>query len=282
MSLRKLLPGVGFLALVYFSWSIVNAQPADRIRETWKGPDAALIRSILKQGEKGKPSSGATKQRPEVVKFSPVGDSGVAKSLADACGRNEEEKAALAEVLGQIKKGYEAEVAKEGKSNNLAAAMTFFVTVSMAAYHQTDMPSDEAGETLFQALQETMASAPAFARMSNPEKQQMYDWLVCMEGFVLTNYTDAKQTGDKEGLKNFGELADYSMRLVAGVEVGNLSFAGNNLSIGEASGARQTAGATENKFRDRARCRDALSERTPRNVETLDAAHEPLHPCNVL
>lgn len=224
------------------------AQSTDRIRETWKGPDSSLIASVLKNREKNKSSNGTAKPRPEVVKFSPAGDSGVAKSLADAFGRNEEEKAALAEAFKQIKQAYEAEVAKAGKANNLAAAMTFFITANVAAYHQTEMPSDEAGDNLFQSLEETMASVPEFSRLSNPEKQQMHDWLVCMAGFVMTGYADGKRSGDKEVLKNFGELADYSMRLVLGVEVGKLSFAGNNLSIGGADSPPPNAAPTENKI----------------------------------
>ena len=39
--------------------------------------------------------------------------------------------------------------------------MSFFIAVTVAAYHQTELPSDEAGEKLFQSMQETMAGIPA-------------------------------------------------------------------------------------------------------------------------
>ena len=191
-----------------------GAQSADRLGETWKGPDTSLITSILKNRERTKAPNGAARPSSGVVKFTPAGDSGVAKSLADAFGRNEGEKAAVAEAFRQIKQAYEVEVAKEGKSNNLAAAMTFFIAANVAAYHQTDMPTDQSSEQLFQSLQEAIANTAAFARLPNSEKHQMHDWLVCMAGFVMTGYMDARQTGDKEGLRNFSQLADYSMRLV--------------------------------------------------------------------
>ena len=226
-----------------------SAQSADRLGETWKGTGSSLITGILKNREKNRSANGTAKPRLEVLKFNPAGDSGVAKSLADALGRTEEEKAALTEAFGQIKQGYEAEVAKKGKSNNLAAAMTFFIAANVAAYHQTEMPADEAGENLFQSLQETMAGLPAFARMSNPEKQQMHDWLVCMAGFVMAGYTEAKKDGDQESLKNFSEFADNSIRLVLGIEVGKLSFTGNDLSIeGANSSAPPQTGPSENKI----------------------------------
>lgn len=182
------------------------------------------------------------------MKFSPAGDSGVAKSLADALGRSEDEKTALTSAFSQIKQAYEAEVAKEGKSNDLAAAMTFFIAANVAAYRRTDTPTDAATDNLYQSLRETMAAAPGFARMSDAEKQRTHDWLVCMAGFVLAGYTDAKQSGDEGALKTLGELADYSMRLVLGVEAGKLSFVGNNLSTGGAVGAPQRADAAGDKI----------------------------------
>lgn len=237
------------LSPLSFTGRQVKAQSGDRLRETWKGPDASLVTNVIRSAARNRPAGGTPKPRAEVLRFTPAGDSGVAKTLADAFGSSAEERAALVEAFGQIKQGYEAEVAKEGKSNNLAAAMTFFISTNVAAYHQTDLPSEEAGEQLFQSLQETMSAAPEFARLSNAEKQQMHDWLVLMAGFVLTAYTDAKQKGDRSGLNDLGQLADYSMRLVLGVEVGKMSFAGNNLSIGGGGGAGAGAGvASENKI----------------------------------
>ncbi|HEX6624919.1 MAG TPA: lipocalin family protein [Pyrinomonadaceae bacterium] len=227
-----------------FGAAAAAAQSSDRIRETWKGPDAALLTSLLKNRDTNQPPNAAARPRMEVVKFTPAGDSGVAKSLGDAFGRTDEERAAVAEAFRRIKQGYEAEVAREGKSNNLAAAMAFFIAANVAAYHQAELPADAATDKLFQSLQETMAGVPAFARLSNPEKQQLHDWLVCMAGFVLTGYTEAKQSGDRESLKSFGELADYSMRLVLGVEVGKLSFAGDELAIKGEGPAARPAGAT--------------------------------------
>lgn len=205
-----------------------------------------MIMSLLKN-KKDTPSKGMAKPRIEVI-FQPAGDSGVAKSLADAFGRNAEEKAALTDAFGQIKQGYDAEVAKVGKANNLAAALTFFISVNVATFHRTDMPSDAVADNLFNALQETMAGVPSFARLSNLEKQQMHDWLVCMAGFVMAGSTDAKQSGDQAALNNFREFADYSMRLVLRVDVNKVTFSGNNLSIAAAETASSTSGSTDNKI----------------------------------
>lgn len=233
-------------ALLLLPAARAGAQSGDRLRETWRGPDPSLIAGVLRSAGKARPANAATKSRAEVLTFTPAGDSGVAKTLADAFSTSAEERTALVEAFGQIKQAYEAEVAKEGKSNNLAAAMTFFITTNVAAYHQTDLPPDSAGESLFRDLQQTMSAAPEFARLSNAEKQQTHDWLVLMAGFVLTGYSDARQKGDRETMSNFSQLADYSMRLALGVEVGKMSLAGNSLSIEEDGGGAE-AGAAESK-----------------------------------
>ena len=234
------------LAVLFFFDVNVGAQSAEGVRETWSGPDASLFKGVLKKRENA--AGAAAKPRLEVLKFTPAGDSGVAKALAEAFGRTADEKAAMAEVFGQLKQGYEAEVAKEGKSNNLAAAMAFFISANVAAFHQTDLPPDEAGENLFQSLQQSMAGVPAFARLSNAEKQQIHDWLVCMGGFVLKGYVDAKQSGDKQNLKEIGELSGQLIRQVLGVELADLRFKGNELSSGSDGGAPSGAGAAENRL----------------------------------
>jgi len=223
----------------------VSAQTNDRVGETWKGPSSSLIMSVLKNR---KAAASTSKARVSVLTFQPSGDSGVGRSLADALGRNVEEKAALIEAFAQIKQGYDAEVKKAGKSNNLAAAMTFFVTANVAAFHQTDMPGDEAAESIFKSLQDAMAGLPAFAQMSNAEKQQMHDWLVSMAGFVMAGSMEAKKTSDKEALNNFSELANYSMRLVLGVDADKLNISGNNLSVEGSDLPTPEATSTENKI----------------------------------
>jgi uncharacterized protein DUF6683 len=204
-----------------------HAQSTERIQRTWKGPDISAIWGLLKEEEK-RPSSPS---RSNPMRFMPAEDSGVARALADAFGSSDEERASLVQAFSQIKQGYEAEVAKEGKSNNLAAAMTFFIASNVVAYHQTEMPSDADTQKLFQSLQQTMTKVPALAALSNIEKQQMHDWLVYMGGFSLTNYMDAKQNRDAQGLATIKDFADYSMRLVLGVEGSKLSLAGSRLTV---------------------------------------------------
>ena len=246
MNLKVLLITIGVLVFIFIFDLKVNAQSVERIAETLNHSDSSLITNALRdrlaQGRPPRPVNAS------VVKFRPVGDSGVMKILADTLGANAQQKAGLMQVFSQVKQAYEAEVAPKGKSNNLAAAFTFFIAANVMAYHQTDEPSDQATETLVGQLEDVISSVPEFARMSDSEKHKMHDWLVCMGGFSMMGYMDAKQTNDKQGLGNYREFANYSMRLVLGIEVSKLSFRGNRFFIENDNPAPQTAKTTGNNI----------------------------------
>jgi len=150
---------LGVVLFVLLSVTCVRAQTNEKVRQTFRGPDVSPLWELLKD-------SGAKDARVDVLKFTPAGDSGVTKALADALGVTREERAGLVKAFGQLKQGYEAEVAREGKSNNLAAAMAFFIAATVMAYHQTDMPSDADMTKLMDSLQQAMARVPTFAQMS--------------------------------------------------------------------------------------------------------------------
>ncbi len=128
---------IALVALLLFSFAPVQSN--DRIKQTWNGPDAPVIRKLF---EDDASPSRTTQGNSAAVKFTPTRDSGVIKTLSDALGNTAEERAALAEAFTQFKQGYEAEAAKAGKENNLAVTMTFFIVANVVAYQQTEMPSD--------------------------------------------------------------------------------------------------------------------------------------------
>ena len=223
-----------------------NAQGVERIGDSFNKSSSSLITNVLRERLAGsRPSRPANMA---VVKFKPAGDSGVMKTLADALGANAEQRAGLMQVFSQVRQAYEAGVAQKGKSNNLAAAFTFFIAANVMAYYQTGEPSDQATDTLLGQLEDVISSVPEFSRMSDVEKQKMHDWLVCMGGFSMMGYLDAKQTNDKQGLSNYRDFADFSIRLVLGVEPSKLNFRGEKFLIEDTNAATQAATAVGGKI----------------------------------
>ncbi len=215
---------LGVVLFVLLLSPLVCAQSNEKVQQTYIGPDVSTLWELLKDPK--------TKDaRVDVLKFTPAGDSGVATALGEAIGATPEERAALVQAFKGLKQVYEAQVARELKPNNLAAAMAYFIAANVMAYHQTEMPLDSYITKLMESLQQAMVRIPAFAQMSDLEKQKMHDWLVCMGGFALTNYMDAKDRKDAQGLVTMKQFADYSMRLVLGIEAKNLKLSGARISV---------------------------------------------------
>ena len=209
----------------------VNAsgQSNGSLTTTWKAPQLnELVQQLQEGAQNTAPKNTAASK---ILKFTPAGDSGVLAAIADAVGKSGPERSAFLEAMAQIKQAYEAEVAREGKSNNVAAAMTFFVVANIVTYHQSEMPSEADTDHVFNSLQQAMAKVPVFASMSNAEKHRMHDWLVYMGGFGLTNYTIAKERSDAEGLATIRKFADFSMQLVLGIEAQKMNVSEHRLVI---------------------------------------------------
>ena len=160
-----------------------------------------------------------------VLRFKPAANSGVPKQIADALGRDPRERAALLGVFQEVKKSYEAEAAKAGKSNNIAAALTFFLAAASMTYHQTDAPADSVTDALVEVLQQEMSASPEFKSMTNLQKQQLHDWLVVAGGFVLAGYIDAVKTSDAKELADYKEVANECFKLVLGTGIEKFNLA---------------------------------------------------------
>ena len=153
----KVLAVIGLLLVTHVH---SHAQSNERIQRTWKGPDISAISGLLKEENNGASSKPQSRSNP--MRFTPAGDSGVPKALADAFGSSAE-------------------------------------------------------HALRWSIQR--------------RKQQMHDWLVCMGGFSLQTYVDAKQNRHEQALATIKNFANYSMRLVFGIEAAKVSLAGSRLTV---------------------------------------------------
>lgn len=221
-----------------------KADIKEGLGRTWKGPSGTLIARLVKKKASGGPAVAERRTTIRVipapaplptasVTFRSGVNSGADEALASAFASTAAEKQGLLIIFRQVKQAYETEVAKEGKSNNLAAAMTFFIASNVVAYHRTPMPEDDATEQIFVSLRDIMTNTPDIAKMTNAQKQQMHDWLVYMGGFILLSYADATQKNDREALDNARLLAGYSMQIALGVDVSKLTITNEGLTMAD-------------------------------------------------
>ena len=131
----------------------------------------------------------------------------VFNDLADSLGGNAEEKAALRALFSATKSAFEAEVANKGRSNNLAAAFTFFVAATTTVYHNDPEPSDEAIDQLWDGLNAVLDESGELSNMSDGEKQEIYETLIALSGLVLAGHLEGKNSGDQQTTNAYRAIA---------------------------------------------------------------------------
>ena len=126
---------------------------------------------------------------------------------------------------------FEKEVAKRGRTNNLAAALTFFVASTVTVYHNDPEPSDDAIDQLWDGLNGTLNGLPEMSKLTDAEKQEMYEMLVACGGLVLAGHMLSKEGGDASAAALYRQLAGELIKTVLQVEPGNLRFNSGGLNI---------------------------------------------------
>jgi hypothetical protein len=233
---------VMFLPLAFLLTSHASAQFYGALSTTWNNPisasasmmiQGAINRQMLEQSianqkanQRGSSIGGQsvsttrTQNSPAVnlavLHFKPSADSGVAKQIADVIGSDATDRATFLQMFRSIQRSYDTEAAKSGRSNNIAAALTFFLVANSVTYHQTDEPSDRVTESLFNVLEQELAANSEFKTMTGKQKQQTHDWLVVVGGFILAGYAEARKDNDAKELSDYKQLAGECFKLVVG------------------------------------------------------------------
>lgn len=219
-----------------------KAEVSEAIGRAWRGPNAEAMGRILSPKSENRtaavkrstrppvsssgssvvrrnpPISRPTPPMPEDVEaeltFRPSLNSGVKDNLVAAISPRPADKKSVTELFQDIEQQYASEAFIDGRSNNIAAAMTYFIIRMTVVYDQGEIPPKAISNRLFTSLTNSMQKSPEIAGMSDLERQRMHDWLVYTGGFVYAGYADAKRTNNAESLANFRAIALRSAKTI--------------------------------------------------------------------
>lgn len=136
------------------------------------------------------------------------------KALADNLADTPEEKALIKQIYAATKAAYEKEAALKGWKNNIAAGLTFFTVTAMTAYHNAEVPSDEAVNTYYRVMNVALDEIPEFATVANKDKQAFNNMLIGFSGMLLAVYLEGKQNNDDAALATSKKLAGMLIEMV--------------------------------------------------------------------
>lgn len=158
------------------------------------------------------------------IKFRPSGNSGVDRILASSISNDAAIQRDLITLFQVTKDSYSQEVAKKGKNNDVAMAMTFFIASLVTVYNNAPEPSETALENLYNLLAESMNEDATFANSTNSDKQMAHDTMVYISGLVLGGYTLGKQQNDRNTIQSFRDLAGICLQSLMKLDPNKLSF----------------------------------------------------------
>jgi hypothetical protein len=163
--------------------------------------------------------------------FNPVAYTGTDFELAKNFTNNKNEQDAFLLIFKTVKTEFEKEAIKDGRENNVALALTFFVVATSVVYHDSPEPSEEAIEKVYQSFADSMVKNGNLSSFSDLDKQIMSEKLVYTSGVVLFGYTLAKQTKDKATLDIYRVLAGLCLRSLMNLDPDKVKIDKNGFSF---------------------------------------------------
>jgi len=76
-----------------------------------------------------------------------------------------------------------------------------------------------------------MAQDDAFRSMSDKQKQEAYETLIVLAGFVDLGAGTAKQTGDTNAAAQFRDMAKYNLETLLGTPIEKIHFTNDGLAL---------------------------------------------------
>jgi hypothetical protein len=144
------------------------------------------------------------------------------KALADNLADTPAEKALIEQIYAATKAAYEKEAALKGWQNNIAAGLTFFTVTAMTAYHNAEVPSDEAVNTYYKVMNVALDEMPELATVASKDKQAFNNMLIGFSGVLLAVYSEGKQNNDDAELATSKKLAGMLIEMVLKTDPENL------------------------------------------------------------
>ena len=243
------LTGVGPLAA---NAQIYNTGPAGLARQmpTVYGPYLANISRvrILQRRGKLKATPGSASKRPVGQKSTTQPAAGqpvrqdtsfhssqppfVPQQLATRLGKTQPERQYIEGVLTKCLNFYTDSAIQKGVPlNDVARALNYFISTNYFVYSLGAGPSQDQMNATRDLIRANMTQDDSFRLMSDKQRQEAYETLIVLAGFVDLGYGTAKQSGDANAAAQFREMAKHNLETLLGAPIEKIHFTSDGLTI---------------------------------------------------
>jgi hypothetical protein len=115
--------------------------------------------------------------------------------------------------------------------NDVALALNYFISTNYFVYSLGRGPTAGQMSATRDMIRANMVQDQAFRQMSDKQKQEAYETLIVLAGFVDMGYGTSKKNGDTGAAEQFRQMAKYNLETVLGVPIDKIHFTDNGLEL---------------------------------------------------
>jgi hypothetical protein len=221
----------------WYSRGIVRQQTVDLMVARQKRQDydsyLAKIARLKILGQHGRftssakpmPSTSAANASSQSTIFQPVGPAFVPQLLASRLGKSPQDQQYIEELLTRCLNFYTDTARQKGVPlYDVARALNYFIATNYFVYTQGAGPTQAQMDATRDVIRANMVQDESFQRLSDREKQQSYETLIAIAGFVDLGYGRAKQSGNDNLAAQFREMAKGNLETVLGAPIQKIHF----------------------------------------------------------
>ncbi len=201
--------------------------------------DRAAARAALEKKRQSSAGNGAMGSRPTTlppltrtpvagsVTFRPVADQIAPRQMALSFAPDDPvEQKRLESLFSEALESYRSRLKDAGlPANDVARAASYLATASYYVANEGRAPLDEAQrETVRRHMRELFSTDETFQRMNDRERQELFEDYGITATWIDGGYSIVREAGDKEGMKQWREMARKNFTALLGAPPESVVF----------------------------------------------------------
>jgi hypothetical protein len=156
----------------------------------------------------------------------------VPKQFAERLGKTPEERQYIESVLTKCLNYYTDGARKKGVPlNDVARALNYYIATNYFVYSNGAGPNQSEMDATREKIRANMLQDENFRHMTDRQKQEAYETLIVLAGFVDLGYGTTKKSGDENAATQFREMAKYNLETLLGGSVEKMHFTTEGLVL---------------------------------------------------
>jgi hypothetical protein len=164
--------------------------------------------------------------------FRPVSASIYPQQLAQEAASNEAERKEMEAVFAMCLQNYEANMRRQNQPvKDVARAVSYFIGVNYNVLHGGNTVTPAQGLALRAEIKDALGDDESFRRLSDREKQQIYETMAVLAEFVALNMSVADERGNKQLAEATRSMAKDNLEKLLGASAANIRITDRGLEF---------------------------------------------------